>query len=102
MPTPLSRLSLRNRKLQPNTKISIFARRSPLLLVVLYQLMLASAAFAQGIITTVAGAGWSFRGDGGRAADAQLATVEGMALDASGNLYAADSENHVIVRITPG
>jgi trimeric autotransporter adhesin len=66
------------------------------------QLVVGCAAYAQGIITTIAGAGWSFRGDGGRAADAQLATVEGMALDSAGNLYAADSENHVVVRITPG
>src|SRR6185436_19768226 len=57
---------------------------------------------AQGIMTTAAGGGWTFRGDGGPASAAQLATVEGMALDAAGNLYAADSENHVVIKVSPG
>jgi sugar lactone lactonase YvrE len=55
---------------------------------------------ATGIITTFAGTGVSgFSGDGGPAAEAQLAKPYGMALDGAGHLYIADSENYRIRRI---
>lgn len=55
---------------------------------------------ATGIITTIAGTGVSgFSGDGGPAAEAQLAKPYGMALDGAGHLYIADSDNHRIRRI---
>ncbi len=56
-----------------------------------------------GIISTVAGndsPGYS--GDGGLATSAQLAGPTGLVLDASGNLYIADSGNHVVRVVTPG
>ena len=47
-----------------------------------------------GIITTVAGNGTSgFSGDGGPAANAELAEPIGLAVDANGNLYIADFRN---------
>ncbi|MBI4051826.1 MAG: SMP-30/gluconolactonase/LRE family protein, partial [Elusimicrobia bacterium] len=47
-----------------------------------------------GIITTVAGNGTpGFSGDGGSAASAQISMPLGIALDASGNLYIADTSN---------
>ena len=53
-----------------------------------------------GIITTVAGIGTvGFSGDGGSAASAQLTTPEGIALDADGNLFIADSNNHRVRRV---
>jgi len=48
-----------------------------------------------GTITTVAGTGTAgFSGDGDLAAMAQLNTPQGVAIDAAGNLYIADVENH--------
>jgi NHL repeat len=47
-----------------------------------------------GTITTVAGSGRAgFSGDGGPAAEASFASHD-VALDATGNLYIADSDNH--------
>jgi len=47
---------------------------------------------ATGIITTVAGSGvQGFNGDGGRATNASLNHPQGVAVDASGNLYISDT-----------
>ena len=52
---------------------------------------------ASGIITTVAGNGTGgFSGDGGAATAAELNNPEGVAVDASGNLYIADDYNQRI------
>lgn len=57
---------------------------------------------ATGAISTVAGAGFpsgnvqTFGGDGGPATAAGLALPGGLTMDASGNLYVADSANHRI------
>ena len=54
-----------------------------------------------GIITTFAGNGLSgFSGDGGSATSAQLSQPAGLALDSSGNLYIADSNNSVVRKVT--
>lgn len=49
-----------------------------------------------GVITTVAGSGtvWGYGGDGGPATQALLAYPRGIAVDASGRVYFADSLNH--------
>ncbi len=57
---------------------------------------------ADGVITTVAGTtvpGYS--GDGGPGTSAQLNTPSGVALDAAGDLYIADRQNHRIRKLTP-
>jgi sugar lactone lactonase YvrE len=55
-----------------------------------------------GIISTVAGIGqYGFSGDGGPATNARLDTPWGVAVDASGNLYIADSYNQRIRRVSP-
>ncbi len=55
-----------------------------------------------GVITTIAGSGTpGYSGDGGRAASAQLNGPMGLALDGAGNLYIADSANHVVRIVTP-
>lgn len=57
---------------------------------------------ATGIVSTVAGNGvGGFAGDGGPAKDAQLRQPVGLALDAAGNLYIADSGNHRVRKVTP-
>ncbi len=58
---------------------------------------------AAGTISTVAGNGTAgFSGDGGLATAAQLNAPQGLALDAAGNLYIADSTNNVIRRVATG
>jgi len=53
-----------------------------------------------GVIEALAGTGQpGFAGDGGRAIDAQFRAPEGMALDASGDLFVADTINHRIREI---
>jgi uncharacterized protein (TIGR03437 family) len=57
---------------------------------------------ANGIITTVAGAGVSgFSGDGGPALSATMGFPTGIAIDAYGKIFVADTQNNVIRMITP-
>ncbi len=54
----------------------------------------------QGMISTIAGDGTAgYHGDGGPAHLAQLNEPSGIAFDNHGNLYIADSQNHVIRKI---
>jgi sugar lactone lactonase YvrE len=56
-----------------------------------------------GIITTVAGTGeQGFSGDGGPATSAQLDSPAGVAVDASGTIYIADTHNHRIRKVSGG
>ena len=73
-------------------------------LVVFFVAQLSFSAFAQsGIVTTVAGNGTAgFTGDGGPATAARLKKPGGVALDAAGNLFIADTWNHRIRKVTPG
>ena len=57
-----------------------------------------------GIITTIAGSDYGFSGDGGPAVQAQLRYPDDVAVDAAGNIYIADTENHrvrVLKRVAP-
>jgi sugar lactone lactonase YvrE len=55
-----------------------------------------------GLLTRIAGNSRpGFSGDGGPAVRAQLSSPVGLALDAAGNLYIADSGNHRIRRVAP-
>jgi len=61
---------------------------------------------ATGVISTIAGVGFSvgnmqaFGGDGGAATAAGLALPRGLTMDAAGNLYVADSANQRVRRIS--
>jgi sugar lactone lactonase YvrE len=56
-----------------------------------------------GVITTVAGNGTrGYRGDGGSAVSAQLASPSSVDVDSAGTLFIADTLNHCIRKITPG
>jgi hypothetical protein len=58
-------------------------------------------AFATGIITTVAGNGSpGYLGDGGAATAAKLKFPEDVVVGANGDLYIADTGNHVIRKVT--
>lgn len=55
-----------------------------------------------GIINTIAGTGFAgFSGDGGPAIDAQFSYPTGLAVDAYGNLFVADTSNNRIRKIAP-
>ena len=57
---------------------------------------------AAGIISTFVGDGlFRYQGDGGTAASAAVSFPDGAAVDASGNLFFADSFNHRIRKVTP-
>ena len=62
-----------------------------------------------GVITTFAGNGFGaggldcgYSGDGGKAIHAELCRPNGVAADASGNVYIADSYNNVIRKVSKG
>jgi uncharacterized repeat protein (TIGR01451 family) len=57
---------------------------------------------AAGVITTVAGGGNAGLGDGGPAASAELNEPVGLAVDAAGDLYIADTENYRIREVSVG
>ena len=53
-----------------------------------------------GVITTVAGTGeWGYSGDGGPATEAELNGPVSLAIDATGNLYIADTVNRRVRRV---
>jgi uncharacterized protein (TIGR03437 family) len=55
-----------------------------------------------GVIVTVAGSGAAgLSGDGGPAVTAQLSAPSGVAVDADGNLFIADTGNHRVRKVTP-
>ena len=55
-----------------------------------------------GSISTFAGNGtFSYSGDGGPAVKAQLNTPQGVAADAAGNLFVADTLNNVVRKVSP-
>jgi uncharacterized protein (TIGR03437 family) len=54
----------------------------------------------EGVLSTIAGVGFfGFSGDGGPAVDAALQFPEGVHVDAGGNVYISDTQNHRIRRI---
>jgi uncharacterized protein (TIGR03437 family) len=55
-----------------------------------------------GVVSTVAGSGTAgFHGDGGPAAAAWLHSPEGVAVDAAGVIYIADTGNHCVRAVSP-
>jgi hypothetical protein len=65
--------------------------------------LLAPAALAQRVITTLAGTDWIFPGDSKPALDAPLGGLlsMGMAADSKGNYYIADPDNSMVFKVTP-
>jgi uncharacterized protein (TIGR03437 family) len=64
---------------------------------------LASAAFAQGVITTVVGTDWVLSANGTLATNVPLSkTMYTIAGDAQGNVYIPDGDNEVVFKIGPG
>lgn len=56
---------------------------------------------SSGIITTVAGGGGGYLGDGGNATNATLSYPSGVAVDGSGNIYIADQYNNRVRKVAP-
>ena len=96
MRTNVHSFSLRQRMFWKIVSIVLFS--------VLFALAPVSAQTA-GTITTVAGnytLGQGYSGDGGPATSAKLNHPFGVAVDAVGNLYIADTTNNVVRKVTPG
>ncbi len=56
---------------------------------------------SSGVMTTIAGSGKpGFAGDGGPASSAQLNNPNGLAVDAAGNVYIADTSNNRVRKVT--
>lgn len=85
------------------TSTASVAGRSLLVAVpVLCLLLAAGPAYPQSTIRTIAGNGSQvFAGDGGPATAAGLNHPRGLAVDASGNVYISDVDNHRIRRVSP-
>ena len=65
-------------------------------------LLLMAACRAQGIISTIAGNGTEgFSGNGGPATAAALAAPQGVAVDAAGNVYFAETVNYLVRMVNP-
>src|ERR1035441_10349542 len=62
--------------------------------------MCAAPLYGQ-VINTIAGTNWFFPTSSVQALNAPLGTTSGVAVDAQGNVYAADSGNNIVVRISP-
>lgn len=55
-----------------------------------------------GTITTIAGTGaFGYSGDGAQSTQAFLASPSSVAVDSNGNIYVADTDNHVVRKIAP-
>jgi sugar lactone lactonase YvrE len=68
----------------------------------LFVAQLSFISFAQSIISTVAGNGIAgFSSDGGPATSSELNGPSGVAVDAAGNLFIADTDNNRIRKVTP-
>jgi uncharacterized protein (TIGR03437 family) len=64
-------------------------------------LLSAAPLCGQGIVTTVAGSQWVFRGDGGPANSAPLGPIKGVAVDSAGDFFVTDSGNNIVVKVSP-
>jgi len=60
------------------------------------------ATFAQGVIGTFAGTEFLFPADRMLALSAPLGSVQDVALDAAGNLYISDRDNHIVLQVGAG
>src|SRR5690242_7127511 len=72
----------------------------PLLRLLIWAMLSAIGVAAQGIITTIAGTDFSFPPTPLSALSAPLGKVDGIAVDTSGNVYASDPDNNLILKIT--
>src|ERR1051326_5493976 len=72
----------------------------PLLRLLIWAMLSGISVAAQGIITTIAGTDFSFPPTPLAALSAPLGKVDGVAVDPSGNLYASDPDNNLILKIT--
>ncbi len=71
------------------------------IIILVFLLCGVSSLTAQNIYTFAGSTVWGFYGDSGPAINAQLYNPTGVAIDAAGNIYIADSQNHRIRKITP-
>ena len=60
------------------------------------------AGLCQGVITTIAGTDWVFPQTALPALAAPLGAIQGVAVDTQGNIYVADPDNSMVMRIAPG
>src|SRR4051812_21510617 len=75
--------------------------KNPIRPVVIAALLICSPAFAQSVLTTIAGTDWLFPADGRPALNAPLNSGTGLdiAVDRSGNFYISDDGNSMVLRV---
>lgn len=74
--------------------------KTPSLFIMLAAILIAIAGRAQNIYTYAGSGVTYYAGDGGQALQAELYAPTGIAVDASGNLYIADANNHRIRKVS--
>ncbi len=67
----------------------------------LCSIAIVTALSGQPLITTIAGTGFVFNGDGQPAVKAPIGNVAGITVDPAGNLYFVDQNNFMVMKLTP-
>ena len=81
--------------------VALDATGSNLFIADTYNHLIRKAVVSTGLVTTIAGTAHNVGCGDGPAAAALFNKPQGLAVDASGNLFIADTDNHAIRRLTP-
>jgi uncharacterized protein (TIGR03437 family) len=75
--------------------------RAGLIRIIFLLIAVVCATAAERVVVTVAGTDRVFQGDGEQATEVCLGGIRSVAVDSQGNVFAADPDNHLILRVSP-